>query len=441
MTQVIDYAAEMARLEGENQRLQLAVQELSILNEIAVTISSTFDLKRIIEQIVHKCIKHLKVDQGAVMVLQKDDENAPFQTMVREVDSEISQLPFRLDMQLTGWMLKYRKPLRVNDFSKDERFQGTDSESFPIQSLLSVPLMAKGRMIGVVTVFNKRNQGGFTDDDQRLLSIIAAQSAQVIENARLYLKEQALVRMQKQMHLANEIQIRLLPKEFPQIAGYEIFGISQPAQEVGGDYFDFIPRDDGTLAFALGDVTGKGIPAAILMANLQAIIRTEALMDLPPSEVVRRGNFLLHRNTDSDKFVTMFYGCLRPGSHELCYCNAGHDHPMLIRRDGTLMRLGTGGTVLGFVSPFPFEQTTLVLAPGDLLVIYSDGLTEAMNPLEEEFGEERLAAFFVERRHLPLDQLQHELYSRIEEYAGGLPQADDMTLVMLRRQPEPIGQA
>ncbi len=438
MKQTIGGVSELARLKQENQRLQMAVQELSILNEVAVTISSTFDLNRIIEQIVHKCIKHLGVDQGAVMVLQKEDENVPFQTIVRELDSEVSQLPFRLDMQLTGWMLKHRRPLLVNNLNADERFGGSDSERFQIKSLLSVPLIAKGHMIGVVTVINKKNENGFTDDDQRLLSIIAAQSAQVIENARLYLKEQALVRMQEQMHLANEIQTRLLPKTFPQIPGYEFFGISQPAQEVGGDYFDFIPRDDGTLSFALGDVTGKGIPAAILMANLQAIIRAEALLEQPPSEVIHRSNILLYRNTDSDKFVTLFYGCLHPDSHELCYCNAGHDYPLLIRRNGEILRLSTGGTVLGFVAPSPFEQTVLMLEPGDLLVVYSDGLTEAMNPGEEEFGEQRLIRFFVERRHLPLADLQGALFSEIEAYTCGLLQADDMTLLMVRRQAEAL---
>ena len=282
------------QLEEENLRLRRAVEELSVLNEIATAINSTLTLNQIVDLIVEKCVKHLKVEQAAVMLLSEETDDKPFQTIIRRADTTANFLPYRLDAQLTGWMLKNQKPLVINDFKNDNRFSGIDESKFPIQSLLSVPLLSKGRMIGLLTVFNKKSEQGYSSEDQRLLSIISTQSAQVIENARLIEEEKALLQMQKEMQMAHDIQVNLLPKTPPKLAGYEIAGISIPAQVVGGDYFDFIPIDDKRLAVCLGDVSGKGLPAALLMANLQATIRGQTLLKPPPKDCLNRSNKLLY---------------------------------------------------------------------------------------------------------------------------------------------------
>lgn len=432
----MDSTQRLAQLEKENLRLRVAVEELSILNEIATTISSTHSLDKVIELIVQKCIKHLKVDQGAVMLLQEEDQGSPFRTMVRQADATTMSriLPFRLDTQLTGWMLKHQKPLVINSFDEDERFQKADLENLSIRSLLSVPLRSKGRMIGLLTVFNKRTPGGFNDDDQRLLSIIAAQSAQVIENARLLEEEKAYLTMQEQMRLAREIQMRLLPESAPEIQGYEIAGTSVPAQEVGGDYYDFIPVDDHRLAICLGDVSGKGIPAAMLMANLQATLRGQALAKVSPKESLTRSNTLLFHSTDSQKFATLFYGILDHNAHELIYTNGGHDEPILIAGNGEAQRLYTGGTVLGFVEQFAYMEQAVSLGPGDFFVIYSDGITEAMNLEEEDFGEEMLVDLIRKNRQSSPQELLNQILDAVSEHTGNAPQMDDMTLVVVKRK-------
>ena len=177
---------------------------------------------------------------------------------------------------------------------------------------MCVPLSLKRQLIGVLTVFNKRAAEGFTESDQRLLSIIAAQSAQVIENARLYEEEQALREMRRDLEVARNIQMKLLPKSAPEIAGFDIAGKSVPAQNVGGDYFDFLPAGEQRFAICLGDVVGKGMPAALLMANVQATIRGQNLLQPSAGECLGRSNRLLYESTDSDKFVTLFYGILDP---------------------------------------------------------------------------------------------------------------------------------
>lgn len=430
-----DLENRLQKLQTENFRLRKAVEELSILNDIATQISSTKEIDKIVDQIVQKCVKHLKVEQGAVMLLDNKGESGSFRTMIRKADTTGSQiLPFRLDTQLTGWMLKNRKPLVVNDVQKDERFQTIGKSEWPIRSVLSVPLLAKGEMLGVLTVFNKRTEGGFSMEDQRLLSIIAAQSGQIIENARLYKDEQALILMQEEVRLATEIQINLLPHQMPRIEGYQIAGTSIPARDVGGDYFDFIRKDENRLAFCLGDVSGKGMPAALLMANLQATLRGQTMADIPIAECIARSNKLMHHSTDIKKFATLFYGLLNFKEHQLEYCNAGHDNPFLFSPGKEPQRLQIGGVVLGFVPEFSYQETTIPVNPGDLLVIYSDGITEAMNSAEEEFGEERLVETIVENRTHSPQELLSSILKSVRLHVGNEPQMDDMTLVVLKRE-------
>jgi len=204
-----------ANLREENKRLRIAVEELTILNDIATAIGSTLSLDGVMELIVKKCIKHFGTEQGAVMLIDPEDKTRPLHTMIRRADASRTVLPYRLDTQLIGWMLKHKRPLLVNDLIGDKRFTVAKGDGRIIRSVLSAPLLCKGDIIGLLNVFNKKSQEGFTEADRRLLAIIATQSAQVIENARLYEEEQALLLMQEEMRLAHKIQMGLLPREPP----------------------------------------------------------------------------------------------------------------------------------------------------------------------------------------------------------------------------------
>lgn len=424
---------DVQNLMNENLRLKAAVEELSILNDIATAIGSTLSLEEIIELIVKKCIKHLKVEQGSVTMVEKQEEASPFRTMIREADTSREVMPYRLDTQLTGWMLKNQKPLLINSFEDTDALKGVKREDFPFRSLLSVPLLLKGQIIGSLNVFNKRTEEGFTQDDKRLLTIIATQSAQVVENARLYKEEQALQLIQEEMRVAYKIQMDLLPKEFPAIAGYDIAGISIPAKTVGGDYFDFISIDEERLAFCLGDVSGKGMPAALLMANLQATLRGQRLDQLTPKECIKRSNALMFKSTDVDKFATFFYGILDTGKQQLFYTNAGHNYPLLLRMDKEPMRLDVGGLVLGALEEFSFSEDCVPFEPGDILIVFSDGISEAVNSSGEEFGEEILHEISTKNRNTSAEQLIDKIIDSVHHHTGGLPQRDDMTLIVIKR--------
>lgn len=424
---------QVERLIQENQRLKKAVEELSVLNEIATAINSTWSLDKIVNLIVQKCVKFLKVEQAAVMLLDEEEQDKGFQTMVRKADTSASFLPFRLDTHLTGWMLKHQKPLLVNNLCEDDRFAGLIEKDCPIKSLLSVPLIFKGNMIGLLTAFNQKSPEGFTSESQRLLSIIATQSAQVIQNARLLDKEKELVRVREEMRMAYEIQVNLLPKSAPEIPGYDIAGKSIPAKFVGGDYFDFIPAGENRLAFCLGDVTGKGMPAALLMSNIQAAIHSQVISAPQPRDCMRNTNTIIYQNTGMGKFVTMFYGVLDFTTHRIVYCNAGHDYPFFLESPESLSRLETGGLVLGFVPVHQYEEAEISVAPSCCLVLYSDGVPEAMNQQGEEFGEERLLEVIRENLNLSAHSLVEAIIEVVRGHAGDTPQSDDITLLVIRR--------
>jgi len=389
-------------------------------------------MEHLVELIVKKCVKHLKVEQGAIMLLNEKDKDKPFHTMIRKQDSKVDLLPYRLDNQITGWMLKNKTPLLTNDLKNDDRFKSAIEKETPINSLLSVPLLLKGRMIGLLTVFNKFSDTGFTPDDQRLLAIIASQSAQIIENARLYNEEQNLLLMQEEMRLARDTQLNLLPKEIPQIPGYTIAAKTISAKEVGGDYYDFINIDDKHFAFCLGDVTGKGMSAAMLMANIQATLRAQILNGFSCTDSLVNSNNLLCATTEPTKFVTLFLGTLDTESNEICYTNAGHDPPLHFT-EGKLNKLSKGGILLGAFPDSQYEQDKPTMRNGDLLVLFSDGITEAMNEENQEFSEEKLLEVINNNKDAKPELLIDKIISEVEKHSGLTPQSDDMTLMIIKR--------
>jgi sigma-B regulation protein RsbU (phosphoserine phosphatase) len=421
------------QLEEENRHLKSSLEELSILNEIATAVNSTLSLDRIIGLIVQKCIKHLKAEQASVMLLGKEHDETAFKTMIRKTDHSVYSFAYHLDDQITGWILSSKKSLIINDFPNDKRFFRTRQESLSICNLISVPLFFKGDMTGIISVFNKKDSEHFTPEDERLLSIIAAQSAQIIENARLLKEEQTLMSMLEEMRMATQIQADLLPKEIPHLARYQLTGISIPAKSVGGDYYDFIKMGESGLAFCIADVSGKGMPAALLMANIQASIRGQAFYRAQCREAVSFTNNLLYASTDPSKYATLCYCILDTKSHTLSFCNAGHNPPFLFSPGKECLRLTEGGIVAGMIPGFPYTGSHAEISPGSVLVLFTDGVTEAMNTREEEFGEERLIQIISRSLDDNAENILHNILSEVNLFTKGTEQFDDITLLVIKR--------
>ena len=236
-------------------------------------------------------------------------------------------------------------------------------------------------------------------------------------------------RMSEELRLAREIQARLQPAAPPAIEGWEVFGASSPCREIGGDYYDFIRRPDGQLVIAAGDIAGKGAGAAILMASLHAAVRIESQNGASVGEVMREINGYIHENSPADKFLTLFYAKLDPDSGRLEYANAGHPPPLVARRSGEMVRLEAGGLPLGIFSDAAFEPRAVTLQRGDVLLLYTDGIREAMRESGEEFGESRL----IECLTGGPECTAAELGERIESALRGFHLTDDRTLVIVKR--------
>lgn len=415
----------------ENERLKKSVAELSMLNEFAQIISSTMALDKILDKVVAASLKVIDAEQGTIHLLESAQSASPFRTLIRKADETNPMNKYRLDMELSGWMIRHRKALLINDFSTDKTFRRENGDK-KIRSLLAAPLLCKGKLIGVVNLFNKKHSVGFSLDDQRLLSIIASQSAQVIENARLYEEEKHLRQYELDLQMAHDIQNNLLPNACPRIPGFDVAGRSYPAREVGGDYFDFIDLGGGRWNIAVGDVSGKGIAAALLMSSLQATLRNQALNTTELGECISKTNRFLYLNTEPTQFATLFSGVLDSGACNLAFVNAGHNFPFLISANGQIRELETDGLLLGFLPEYAYRVEATPIDPGDLLVIYSDGATEAENELEDQFGEARLQEIILSNHALPADQIIDKIYESVVEFSGPNKQNDDLTVVIVK---------
>ena len=245
--------------------------------------------------------------------------------------------------------------------------------------------------------------------------------------------------LERELEVAREIQERLLPHVMPAVPGFEISGTSLPSQQVGGDYFDFLDLEDGRLGIAIADVSGKGIPAALLMANLQAILRGQAEERGDVSAILARVNNYLVRSTDTHMFATFFYGVLDRAAGRFLSSNAGHNPPLLLRADGRLERLAAGGLILGFLANQAYVQETTDLAPGDVVVLFTDGITEASSPGAPDrpdrfFGEERLIEVVRANAARTAGEIQTAILNAVAGHTAGAPQGDDITLVVCKRR-------
>lgn len=261
--------------------------------------------------------------------------------------------------------------------------------------------------------------------ERRELRAREAEEKKAQQEAILYQQEQ-----EREIAEAKAIQEKLLPREIPQLPGYEIASAWQSARLVGGDYFDILPLAEKTLGLCIADVAGKGMPAALLMSNLQAAVRGLSSLSVAPNLLCSRLNSIVFRNTDSDRFITFFYAQLDGPARRLAYVNAGHNAPVVVRSDGSHERLREGGAVLGVFASRDYEMGSVQLSQGDRVILFTDGVTEACNLEGEEFGESRLLRLLEDHRTLSADALQAKILAAVAEFSGGRWQ-DDATLLVL----------
>ena len=315
-----------------------------------------------------------------------------------------------------------------------------------IRSVLSVPLrlvryvdraeaIGEERRIGVLYLDSREKGTLLSNSTRAALDTLATEAAVAIENARLYRETMEKARMEQEMRIAAEIQQALLPKSGRTGSYFKVAAASLPCRSIGGDFYDYVDLPDGALGFALGDVAGKGPPAALLSAMMQGMFAAQAATSDDPAKTIGRVNLALYRRGIESRFVTLMYGALQPNGR-LTYCNAGHNPPLIVGRDGGgVRRLEAGGPIVGLFEAAIFEEETVTLTPGDWLIVFSDGVSEALSAAGEEYGEERILAVVNRNRAVEPPDMLEAMFSDVREFAKGAAQSDDITAMVLRFAP------
>ncbi|MBN1827069.1 MAG: SpoIIE family protein phosphatase [Candidatus Eisenbacteria bacterium] len=297
-----------------------------------------------------------------------------------------------------------------------------------------LPLHSGKSLVGLISLGRKSSQEVFSHEDRQLLKIFAAQAALAIENAKLHRNTIVQEKMQQEMRLAREIQKQFLPSAPPRIPSIEVAAINDPCEEIGGDYYDYVDLGGRSFGVAIGDAAGSGVTAALLMASLQASFRAEAVNNHSPSDVLHRINNFTFQRTHTARFVTFFYGLIDLKSGLFRYANAGHNPPILVGADGSSRFLTESDLILGVDADVVYHEHALQLRSGDLVVLFTDGVTDELNAEDESFGEERLRDLIVRHRDLPAAELIERILVEVRDFMGDDP-GDDVTLLALRYHP------
>jgi len=419
--------------QAENEVLRSERQLFAVLNEVSSALLLHKPLQELLEHILDLLGQHLPMDRGVLLL----DEGTPPKLVPRVIrvnDPQLLNRTINLSRGILDMAFGEQLSVLTSDAALDPRFRMRDSIiDAGIHSVMCVPLWTNKDIIGVVYADRIIRREPFTDDDLRLLTLLANLAAVKIENALLV--EQALEkeRMERELMLAAKIQSDFLPKKQPPCDVFEIAAKNIPCHEVGGDYYDFLPVDRVLTGVVIADVSGKGVGASLLMASLRAALHSEVGPGHVTTDMVAKLNAFVHKSSASNDFISFFYAELNKDNGDLTYVNAGHNPPLHLGREGTVRWLEGTGLCLGMLEGSTYEFRTEATEPGDLVILYTDGITESRNPEGEEFGLDRLLDFARGKAGDPAEDICQSLLQDLAAFTGPVEAADDRTLVVIRR--------
>jgi serine phosphatase RsbU (regulator of sigma subunit)/pSer/pThr/pTyr-binding forkhead associated (FHA) protein len=382
-------------------------------------------LEELFGVILDLALSAMEAKRGVILTLEEGD------LVVRASKGE----GFALSTAVRDRVINERCSLIVSDAQSDDALRQQRSIVMQqVRSMMAVPLQTGNRVIGLIYVDNGAFVRPFSQEDLELLTVMANVAAISVEHARLAAVEQSEKLMELELTQASEIQQSLLPARPPVHPGYDLAGLNLPCRTVGGDYYDFLPYEDGRLGLVVGDVSGKGLPAALLMSSLQARVQMLVETAPDPATAVTTLNRNLAEHCPIGKFITFFYALLDPASGTLRYSNAGHNYPLVLRADGRVEPLDNSGLVMGIFPGVKYESSETTLDHGEMLALFSDGVTEACNADGQELGESGLGEFLLARKSEPCSEIVKALADHVRTWCGNSLLADDFTIMLVRRQ-------
>jgi serine phosphatase RsbU (regulator of sigma subunit)/pSer/pThr/pTyr-binding forkhead associated (FHA) protein len=418
---------------------QQPVERLRNLIEISSNLSKTLELNQLLPTIVDNLFNLFR-QADRCFLIQVEEGTGKIQPRLVKTRRALDETNARFSRSIVRKCLESAQAFLSDDASRDERVPLSQSVvDFRIRSVMCVPLCAAdGKAFGVIQLDTQDRSKKFTQEDLKLLCCVANQAAVAMENTKLHADALARERLNRDLELAHQVQLSFLPRTLPVVLGYEFGGHYEPALEVGGDYYGFIPLADGRLAVALGDVAGKGVSAALLMAKLSSDTRFCLSTEPDPARAVRKLNDLLYEFTSPmDRFVTLALAVLSPGQHKVTLVNAGHQSPLLYRRGATALEdtvpTDATGLPLGVLVGCDYEATQVTLDPGDSLVLYTDGVTDATDVRDARFSMKGIQTALLQPVPAGPKLLVDRLVRAVRLHATNQSQQDDITLVALGR--------
>jgi phosphoserine phosphatase len=419
-----------APTDAPNAERQL--QDLQSVLHVARALAGTLDLDSLLTQIVD-ALRQVLAAERTTLFLYDDSSKELFSRISRD----LKEVRFPADRGIAGAAAQSRKTINIPNAYADSRFNpDIDRQTgYHTRCILAAPLIGlDNQLVGVVQALNK-SEGVFSQYDEQLAEALAAQAGVAIQRAALighYLRKKEI---EENLRIARQIQQKLLPKAAPKVPGYDIGGWCQPADETGGDCFDFFVLPNGRVAISVADVTGHGVGPALVMAETRALLRVIAGHVDRPEKVLARANAMLCEDLSEGRFVTTFFGLHDAAHHVLEYASAGHG-PLFWYRAATrkIVTTGSTGVPLGFMDPLPIAAgPPFAFEPGDMAVLLTDGFPEARGAEDAFFGEERLRQFVMENAQLPAQELISRMAAEVHAFRGAKPQLDDWTAVVVKR--------
>ncbi|MCI0330123.1 MAG: SpoIIE family protein phosphatase [candidate division Zixibacteria bacterium] len=416
-------------LEGNRKEERLKSEQLGreLLYQTGKVLASSLELSEVLEVIMDALKVLIPYDAAGVFLINTQKQEVE-EIVTRGYDPSLeSDLKLKIGQGLIGWVAKTGQPVIVPDVTQDSRYVNARLET---RSEMGVPITSGDRVIGVFNL--ESNQANtFSEEDLRLLSDFAGQAALSIERAQLFAERVEKRRLEGELAVARQIQLSFFPKKIPEMSGFDIYGGNISTAEVGGDYYDFIPIFENQIGIAIADVSGKGVPSALIMAAFRASLKAEIRNNYAIRTIMAKVNSLMHESIEPGNYVTAFYGVLDSKKKIFTFSNGGHNPPLVLKADGSREYLTKGGVALGIFADSTYKEKPYPLRGGDILVFYTDGVTEARNGQGEEFGLPRLERLVEENRAWSA----REMYTAVEGEVIRFQhyrRHDDFTLIVLK---------
>ncbi len=419
----------------ENNQSSSRNDLLGLISKVGVALLSSSGLDDTLDQVATLVFDAVPADRVVIMLKDETENDGMKIAVARERGNDSQPDEVRISRTVMEEVMINGKSVLTADAQHDPKFASQTMSLLGVRSVLAVPLSVNTEEVfGIIYADSPTHENTFTEEHLNILTTLASVASIRVENAALTEERIERERMERELALATEIQQRFQPSAPPLMDNYELQGISFACYEIGGDYYDFIPRYDGKMLVALGDVSGKGTAAALLMSSLHAAIHAQTAAKSSLIETVKSVNEYLSDNTPSNRFITFFIAALDPVNGEIQYINAGHNPPLVSRADGSVEELDSGGFPLGIMPMAEYELGKIQLAPGEGVIIYSDGVNEAENIDGEEFGMKRFKEVVQSNYAKSASGLRDKIESAVSAFTKTAPANDDITLVIVKRK-------